>query len=360
MVEKSVIPMEYRYLGNSGLKVSVISYGDMLAHDTEEDLKRTNEVVKRCFEVGINYFDTAETYNDGEHERVLGKALKACGRPRSDYVVSTKIFYSLRNTMTPNNNGLSRKHLLEAFRNCLERLQLDYVDILYCHKPDVTTPMEEVVLTFKDIFEKGQAHYWATSQWSASEILHAYWMCDKYGVPKPICEQSQYNMLTREKVEVEYAYIYDKYKMGTAVWGALSGGLLTGKLVEENFDKTGTRYELTRLYGVYKIDKALNPDNIEGTKKLFAALGEIAKELGITIAELAIAWTLKSKDVSTAILGLTKASHIDSALNAIQAYRKLTKEHEERLDKILGTAPDFGIDWKKFSEKAPRRQKFYD
>lgn len=359
MAEKATIPMEYRYLGNSGLKVSVVAYGDMLSADTEENQKRTDEVVKRCLEVGINYFDTAETYGNGAHEKLLGRALKNCGKPRTDYVVSTKIFTTDRFNIKPNNLGLSRKHLLEAFKNSLERLQLDYVDILFCHRPDPTTPMEEVVLTFKDIFAKNQAFYWATSEWSASEIMHAYWLCEKYGVPKPIAEQAQYNMVHRERFEVEYAYLFDKYKMGTTVWGSLSGGLLTGKLVDPDFDKSGTRYDIPLLNSAYQIDKALNADNIEKTKKMFESLGEIAKELGVTMAELAIAWVLRNKNVSTAILGLTKASYVDSALNAVQVYSKLTKEHEERLDKILGTNPDYGIDWKAFTEKAPRRLKFY-
>ena len=359
MVEKAAPQMEYRYLGNSGLKVSVVAYGDMLSADNEENQKRTNEVIKRCFEVGINYFDTAESYGSGAHEKLLGRALKESGKLRSDYVVSTKLFISDWSFTMPNRTGLSRKHLMEGVKNSLERLQLDYVDILFCHRPDSTTPMEEVVLAFKDIFAKGLCFYWATSEWSASEIAHAYWLCEKYGVPKPIAEQCQYNMVHREKVEVEFAYIFDKYKMGTTIWGTLSGGLLTGRLVEENFDKTGTRYEIDRLNATYKIDKYMKPENIEKTKKMFAELAEVAKELGLTTAELAIAWALRSGNVTTAVLGLTKASHVDSALNAVQGYKKLTKEHEVKLDAILGTAPDYGIDWKQFSEKTPRRHKFY-
>lgn len=359
MAEKALPAMEYRYLGNSGLKVSVIAYGDVRAQDTEEDQKRTNEIVQKCFELGINYFDTAENYGVGTHERVLGKALKASGKQRSEFVVSTKIFQADLFCLDPNKCGLSRKHLIEGLKNSLERLQLDYVDVVYCHRPDPTTPMEEVVLTIKDIFEKNLAFYWATSEWSAPEIMHAYWLCEKHGVQKPIAEQVHYNMLHRQRFEVEYGYIFDKYKMGATIWGTLSGGLLTGKLLDENFDRTGTRYDMPRLNKLYKIDTALSPENIENTKKMFAGLGEIAKELGITTAELAIAWVLKSGNVTSAVLGLTKVSHVESALNAVQAYSKLTKEHEEKLDKVLGTCPDFGIDWKNFAEKPARRLKFY-
>ena len=359
MVEKTAPQMEYRYLGNSGLKVSIVSYGDMLSADNEENQKRTNEIIKKCFEAGINFFDTAEAYGEGAHEKLLGRALKESGKLRSEYVVSTKLFTSDRLYNKPNRNGLSRKHLMEGVKNSLERLQLDYVDVLFCHRPDPTTPLEEVVLAFKDIFAKGLTLYWATSEWSASEIAHAYWLCEKYGVPKPIADQVQYNMIHRERVEVEYAYLFDKYNMGTTIWGTLSGGLLTGKLLDASFDKKGTRYEIELINSIYQIDKYMAPENLEKTKKLFAELAEVAKELGITTTELAIAWALRNKNVTTAVLGLTKPSHIDSAVNAVQAYTKLTKEHEVRLDAILGTAPDFGIEWKKFAEKAPRRHKFY-
>jgi len=359
MVEKTKPAMEYKYLGNSGLKVSIVAYGDMLAADTEENQARTTEVIKKCFECGINFFDTAEAYGEGAHEKLLGRALKASGKSRSEYVVSTKLFISDWTFSKPNRTGLSRKHLMEGVKNSLERLQLDYVDVLFCHRPDSTTPMEEVVLAFKDIFEKGLAFYWATSEWTASEIAHAHWMCDKYGVPKPIAEQVQYNMVHREKFESEFAYLFDKKGMGSTIWGTLSGGLLTGKLIEEDFNKAGTRYENDRLNVTYKITKFTDPKNIESTKKMFAGLGEIAKELGITIAELAVAWALKNGNVTTAVLGLTKPHYVESALNSVAAYKKLTKEHEIKIDELLGNAPEAGIDWKTFQPKAPRRHKFY-
>lgn len=362
MVEKASFPMEYRYLGNSGLKVSAIAYGDMISQETEEYQQKTQEIINKCFEAGVNFFDSAEFYGEnGAHEKVLGKALKASGKQRSEYVVTTKLYFTDIKALVhkPNASGLSRKHLLEGLNKSLTRLQLDYVDIVYCSRPDPTVPMDEVVLSMKHLMEKNKTLYWATSEWSAAEIIHAYWMCEKYGVPKPIAEQVQYNMLLRDRFEVEHAYLFDKYNLGTTTWGTLSGGLLTGKLLDESFDRKGTRYEGPFNDHIYQFARYLGPDNIESTKKMFAGLAEVGNEFGLTTAELAIAWALKNKNVSTAVLGLSKPSHLESALKPVRAYTKLTKEHEEKIDSILKTAPDYGINWKTFSEKTPRRYKFY-
>ena len=220
--------MQYRKLGSTGLEVSVICYGDAETSDTEEDQKRTNAIIKKCFEVGINYFDTAEVYQQGQHETVLGKALKECDKKREDYVVSTKILTG--NRSNPNGVGLSRKHLIEGLNASLKRLQLEYVDIVYAHRFDAFTPLEEIVLAFAQLVKEGKALYWGTSEWEPEQIIDAMRVADKYGVPGPVADQSQYNLLVRKRVEKDNIYLIDKFGYGTAAWAPLASGMLSNAI----------------------------------------------------------------------------------------------------------------------------------
>ena len=337
--------MEYRKLGKSGLEVSVVAYGDMLAQETEENQKKTNEIVNKCFEVGINYFDTAEGYGDGQHETMLGKALKQSGKKREDYVVSTKIFFGADKT-TPNAQGNARKHIIEGLNASLKRLQLDYVDIVFSHRHDDDVPVEEVVFAFAQLIKEGKAFYWATSEWTPEQIIEAMWVADKYGLPAPVAEQDQYNLLHRRNQEVTYGYLFDKFGYGTTIWSPVAGGLLTNKYTED-FDVKGTRHEIPLFANMFHYHEYFAPEKAKESQKKWKELLEIAKELGTdNISILAIAWCVRNKEVSTVIAGLSKPQYVEDAAKAVEISKKFTKEAEERINKLF-PVPDGGFNWKK-------------
>jgi len=345
--------MEYRLLGPTGLKVSIISYG---AYTTKDHFEKsfasaeegTYETVKKALELGINFFDTAETYAASESETNLGKAFKRLGVNREDIVVSTKIFFGSKGLGADagiNGKGLSRKHVIEGTNASLKRLQLDYVDVLFCHRYDYETPLEETCRAFHSLIEDGKAFYWGTSEWSATEIVSAIEICDKLNLHKPIVEQPQYNMFNREKFEVELQPIFEKYCYGTTVWSPLAAGLLTGRYLSDEKDE-GRISHLSQLKNLWHFDEWFAPEKIEGTRKMFKEFEEIAKGLGGTIPQLAVAWVLRNKDVSTAIVGFSKLSHLEDHVKAIELSRKFTPEIEKRLEELLGNKPKPGMDWK--------------
>jgi voltage-dependent potassium channel beta subunit len=219
--------MEYRYLGNTGLKVSIFGFGNWVNNFNDE---MTKECFKKCLENGINFFDTAEIYGRGAGETAFGKVIKELNIPREKIVVSTKIF-SIGDD--PNDSFLSRKHIREGLRNSLKRLQLDYVDIVFCHRYDMHTPLEETCRAMNWVIEHGYAFYWGTSEWTASQIMEAYGICDRLGLKRPVVEQCHYNMLYRNSMEVDYRDLFKKYKMGTTIWSPLESGILTGKYINE-------------------------------------------------------------------------------------------------------------------------------
>ena len=272
--------MAYRYLGNTGLKVSVISYGNMTAHDLggntrdEESQKFANESVKYCFEKGINFFDSAEMYAFGAQETQLGIALKNLNVPRKDYIVSVKLFFGGYGV---NDSGMSRKHIIEGARRSLKRLQLDYCDLIFSHRPDVNTPMEETVRAFSWLIDQGLAHYWGTSEWSASMIEEACQIAEKYGLHAPMYDQCQYNMMER-KMETEYRQLFETRKYGTTIWGPVCAGLLTGKF-NDGKRPEGSRGALAvgHMYLHERWEKYLGPTAVEKTVKTLQALSEIAK-----------------------------------------------------------------------------------
>ena len=326
--------MEYRALGPSGLKVSVLSYGNWLTSNDPSVEEQTKACVKRCFEHGINFFDTAEVYGTpcGTAEIIMGNALKDLGVGREKLVVSTKL---MKGGETINERGLSRKHVIEGVNNSLRRLQLDYVDVIFAHRPDHETPIEETVRAINWLIENGKAFYWGTSEHSAAEIQEIHAVCDRLGLIKPIVEQPQYSMLWRDRFELEYGSLFDTYGMGSTIWSPLAQGILTGKYNEGI--PSGTRLDTNpgSIFGRYFGDEEKKKKTISKLQ----GLSEVAKELNVSLAQLALGWTISNKDVSTAIFGATKVEQIDDNIKAVQVYKKITPEIFEKIEKILDNAP---------------------
>ena len=339
--------MTYRYLGKTGLRVSVIGWGNWVNNQNDE---LTKESVKICLENGINFFDTAEVYGLGAGEISLGKALKELGVQREKVVISTKI---MNCGTDPNDSFLSRKHIIEGLKNSLKRLELDYVDVVFCHRPDMYTPLEETCRAMNWVIEKGYAFYWGTSQWSASRIMEAYKICDKLNLIPPVVEQTHYNMMFRDFVEREYNDLFKKYGMGTTIWSPLESGILTGKYMNEIPE--GSRFTLDH-------DNAKNANEFyqgENKKmwdeKLFK-LKEIAeKKMNCTLAQLALAWVIANPDCSTTILGASKTSQLEENFKAVEISKKLDKGLLLEIEKILDNAPKGEIDYRDWKELPTRR-----
>jgi len=299
--------MEYRFLGATGLKVSLFGFGNMMMREKDkEDLYFS--LFKRAYELGINFFDTAEVYGDNISEEILGNLIKRLNVPREDLVISTKLYRNRWNNMNPNATGLSRKHIIEGIKNSLKRLQLDYVDILYCHRFDSETPLEETIRAMNWVIKQGWAFYWGTSEWTAEQIKEAYGICDKLGLIKPVVEQPQYNMLVRQKFEVEYGDLFDRYKMGSTIWSPMCGGVLSGKYIggvpedSRNQDVEMKKFFWDPYYGPNGEKKGQLDATLKGLK-------EIAESLGTSLPVLALAWTLKNKDVSSCLIGASKVNN---------------------------------------------------
>jgi len=348
--------MEYRFLGNSGLKISVLSFGNWLTNNDPKVLENTKQIVKRCYESGVNFFDTAEAYGRGEAERQMGEAIKALNVPREDLVISTKIFFGTveEGKSKINRTGTSRKHVIEGLTASLKRLQLDYVDVVLSHRYDHETPIEETCRAFNHVIEKGMAFYWGTSEWSAEQITSAMGVCEKLGLIKPITEQPQYNMLVREKLESEFVPLFEEYKLGTTVWSPLAGGLLTGKYNDEVPKESRVANADAAVKKIY--DKMFFDEKIyEKRRKALKELAELAKELGCTQAQLALAWVIYNKDVSCALFGASSLAQVDDNMKAIDIYKKLTPEILERIEKILETRPERKMNWKSWQPFPARR-----
>jgi voltage-dependent potassium channel beta subunit len=322
--------MEYRSLGRSGLKVSAFSFGSWVTFGTQlgEDLAR--ECMAAAYGAGVNYFDNAESYAHGQSEVVMGNVLKKLAWRRGSYLVSTKFFWGLSDG--PNEkNTLNRKRLLEAIDGSLARLQLDYVDLVFCHRPDPNTPIEETVWAMHDIVARGKAIYWGTSEWSAGEIMEAWQIADKHHLHKPSMEQPQYNMFNRQKVEQEYARLYQDIGLGTTTWSPLASGMLTGKYNDGL--PAGSRANL-KGYEWLKPDLT-DPDRINKVKEL----APIAADLGVNMAQLALAWCLKNPHVSTVITGASRVEQVHENMGALEVVEKLTPEVMTRIDDVLGNKP---------------------
>jgi voltage-dependent potassium channel beta subunit len=327
--------MNYRRLGKAGVKVSELSFGswvtfgDQISDDVAEALMIT------AYEGGINFFDNAEGYASGRSELVMGKILKKLGWPRDTWLVSSKVYFgSAEHPQKPNQYGLSRKHVFEACHAALKRLQVDYLDLFFCHRPDPETPIEETVRVMSDLIAQGKVLYWGTSVWSAQEIMEAYVVARQYNLVPPSMEQPYYNLLQREKVEVEYARLYEAIGLGTTIWSPLASGLLTGKYNDGL--PQDARLGLER-YGWLR-DWVINEERLAKVR----AFGKLAAELGVSQAVLAVAWCLKNPHVSTVILGASKVAQLEENLKASEVAGRLTPDLLDRIDRILGTKPREG------------------
>ncbi len=330
--------MEYRFLGKSGLQVSALSFGAWVTFGSQIGEEVAFECMQAAYEAGVNFFDNAEAYAGGTAEIVMGNILKRAGWKRSDLVISTKIFWGGDG---PNDNGLSRKHIIEGTRASLKRLQLEYVDLIFCHRPDKFTPIEETVRAMNFLIDQGYAFYWGTSEWSARQIAEAYWIARKEHLIPPLMEQPQYNMFHRERVEQEYAPLYAEFGLGTTIWSPLASGLLTGKYNEGI--PQGTR---ATLEGYEWLRKRF--ENEEAKKRIAQVkqMMPIANELGCSMAQLAIAWCLKNPHVSTVITGASKPEQVRENMKALEVVPKLTAEVMERIEGILQNKPPEETDWR--------------
>jgi voltage-dependent potassium channel beta subunit len=320
--------MEYRRLGKSGLQVSALSFGSWVTFGNQVDMNVAKGCMHCAYDNGINFFDNAEVYAKGESEIVMGKILKGAAWQRDSFVVSSKVFWGGE---LPNQRGLSRKHVVEACHAALKRLQVDYLDLFYCHRPDRNTPMEETVWAMHNLIQQGKILYWGTSEWSAQEIQEAIMVARVNNLIAPIVEQPQYNMLVRRKLEVEYDKLFTEYGYGTTIWSPLASGILTGKY--NNGIPKGARLAMDDLKWIR--EKMLTEANISKVKNL----GKIAKALNVSMANLAIAWCLKNQNVSTVITGATKQTQLEENLKSIEAINLLDETAMHEIENVLDNKP---------------------
>ena len=320
--------MEYRRLGRSGLKLSELSLGSWVTYHNQVDTAAAREMLAAAMDAGVNFFDNAEVYASGQSEVVMGEAFKALKWPRLNYVVSTKFFWGLsREGNTVNRmDTLNRKYLMQAIDGSLARLQLDFIDLVYCHRADPHTPIEETVRAMSDMITQGKALYWGTSEWSAAEIRAAWDIADKHHLHKPVVEQPQYNLFARKRVEQEYARLYDDIGLGLTTWSPLASGLLTGKY--RDGIPPGSRGAMESM-GF--LTKSLSDATKGAAVRKFEA---VAAELGCTVAQLAIAWTAKNPRVTSVITGASKLAQLHSNLGAVEVIGKLTPDVMATLDAI--------------------------
>lgn len=325
--------MHYRNLGKSGLRVSELSFGSWITFGNQINTDVSKELMKIAYDAGINFFDNAEVYAEGRSEEVMGKLLKEFAWRRDSYILSSKAFFGIwgLKDSKPTQKGNTMKHLTEACNQALERLQTDYLDLFFCHRPDKNTPIEETVWAMHKLIMQGKILYWGTSEWSGVEIMEAHMIARQHHLVPPTMEQPQYNMLHREKVEAEFSRIYEHVGLGTTIWSPLASGLLTGKY---NDGIPGdARLNLEEMSWLK--DKNLVEENLEKVKRL----GKLASELGTSLALLAIAWCLKNPNVSTAILGASKAGQLKENLKAPEVVKLLTAEVMQEIEATLENKP---------------------
>ena len=342
--------MEYRSLGNSGLKVSALCVGTMTSGWGSQDHEAwAFEVLSKSIAAGVNIIDTAEFYGLGKAETTLGKNLKQGGWDRDDLIITSKFLFKGFGIQ-----GLSRKHIRQGMRHTLERLQMDHSDVLFLHRFDPETPLLESIRAMNWLIDEDYGFYWGTSQFTAQQLVECHRLCDEYGLIHPIVEQCEYNLYTRKPMEVDYAPLFDHYGMGTTIWSPLAYGILAGKYNDGNIP-VDTRIAAGDFSSIYQ----------QGFSKIFAkkeeavaslqSLGKLASDLGCTQAELAVAWTLKNKDVSTAIFGVSRPSQLTENLRAVEVSRLLTAEVLAKIEDIMKTRPDASFNWRAFAPGTPRR-----
>ena len=322
--------MKYRRLGKSGLKVSELSFGSWVTFNKQVDSKLAEKMFGICFDAGINFFDNAEGYEAGESEVVMGNALKSLNKPRDSYCVSSKVFFGSNKNPTPTQIGLSRKHVTEACHQAMRRLQVDYLDLYFCHRADPETPIGETVWAMHNLVTQGKILYWGTSEWTADEISQAYEFAFENNLTPPTMEQPQYNLLDRKRFEMEYAPIFEKYEMGTTIWSPLASGALTGKYLEGIPE--GSRASLKGYEWLKK--HMIESDRGKARMEKIYKFIPIAKELGTNLTKLAIAWCLLNDNVSTVILGASKPEQLKENLESLEVMPLLTEEVQKKLSSI--------------------------
>lgn len=325
--------MEYRRLGKSGLQVSALSLGSWLTFGKQIENSIADELMTLAYDNGVNFFDNAEIYARGRSEIVMGEILKKKGWDRDSYIVSSKVFFGyLGKDAKPTQKGLHRKHVVEACEQALKRLQLDYLDLYFCHRPDKDTPIEETVWTMHNLIQQGKILYWGTSEWSAHEIMEAHMVAQRYSLIGPTMEQPQYNMLERQKMEVDYLKIFNTVGLGTTIWSPLASGVLSGKY-NDDFP-AATRLSILGMEWLK--DAALAEEKLTKVRTLTG----LAKEIGLSMPLMSIAWCLKNEHVSTVILGASKTSQLQENFKALEAVKQLTPDVMEKIEDILKNKPE--------------------
>lgn len=323
--------MQYRRLGKAGLKVSAFSLGSWVTFGKQVDIRDAKTLLKTAYDAGINFFDNAEGYEAGESEKIMGDAIQGLGLPRDTFAVSSKVFWGGEKQMQM---GLSAKHVRDACDAALQRLKVDYLDLYFCHRPDVDTPIEETVRAMHNLIQQGKVMYWGTSEWSASQITEAHGVARACNLTPPTMEQPQYNLLHRDKVEGEFAPLYENYGMGTTIWSPLASGILTGKYNDGIPDDSRLNlpgYEWLR-------DLWTTEDGKQKLEKV-RQLSSFADEIGVSLTHLSLAWCLTNPNVSTVILGASRLSQLEDNLKAVGAIEKLNSEAIEKIEAILANKP---------------------
>jgi voltage-dependent potassium channel beta subunit len=324
--------MNYRRLGKTGLKVSALSYGSWVTFSFQLQLKEATDLMKLAYDSGVNFFDNAEAYASGESEIIMGQAIKKLGLSRDSYIVSSKVFWGGEK---PTQRGLSHKHVIDACHSAMKRLQVDYLDLYFCHRPDPETPIEETVRAMHTLIMQGKICYWGTSEWAASEIQEAYKISKELNLTPPSMEQPQYNMFERDKMEKEYIDLFEKKGLGTTIWSPLASGILTGKYINGMPDNTRTSLE---NYKFIK-DQYESEEYVEKHAKV-EMLNGLAKDLGLPLVNLALCWCLKNKNVSTVILGASKLDQLQQNLKSVDYIEKIDDSIMNKIEKIIGNRPE--------------------
>lgn len=324
--------MEYRRLGKSGLKLSALSFGSWLTFHNQVNESSAIECMNIAYDAGVNFFDNAEVYAGGASEEIMGNALKKLGWRRDTYCVSSKVYWGGEK---PTQKGLSAKHITDACHAALRRLKVDYLDLYFCHRPDIETPIEETVRAMHHLITQGKVLYWGTSEWSADQITEAYGAAYRFGLTPPTMEQPQYNMFHRDRVESELLHLCKESGLGITSWSPLASGILTGKYVKGI--PSGTRMSIP---GYEWLRELVESDEGRARIQKTQRLQEIAAELGISVAQMAIAWCLKNPNVSTVLLGASKATQLQENLKALDAANLLTPMVMEKIETVLGNTPE--------------------
>lgn len=327
--------MEYRRLGKSGLKVSVLSFGSWVTFKNQADVDDAAAMMKAAYDAGVNFFDNAEVYAHGQSEIIMGQALQKLGWARDSYTVSSKVMFGAVPDPQPTQRGLSRKHIYEACHQAMERLQVDYLDLYFCHRPDPEVPVEEVVRAMTELIHQGKVFYWGTSEWSAQQLMEAYGVARQYNLIPPTMEQPQYNMFHRYRFEVEYGRLYETIGLGTTIWSPLASGLLTGKYNDGIPEDTRVNLE-----GYEWLREMFESEEWQARLQKVRELVPIAEELGTTLPKLALAWCIKNPNVSTIITGASRVSQVEENMQALDVAPQLTDDVMEKIEAVLDNKPE--------------------